>query len=86
MNKDLRVKLGEITSQRSIAQGLGVTPQAVNQWFAKSVIPARFVLKLSELVGWAITPHEVRPDLYPNKNDGLPDSLKRHRHTEQGEA
>jgi len=72
MNEDIRMKLCAITSQRAIAQGLGVTPQAVNQWFAKSVIPARFVLKLCEFVGWAITPHEVRPDLYPSKLDGMP--------------
>ncbi|HIC0772501.1 TPA: helix-turn-helix domain-containing protein [Klebsiella pneumoniae] len=51
---------------------MGVTPQAVNQWFAKSVIPARFVLKLCEFVGWAITPHQVRPDLYPSELDGMP--------------
>ena len=72
MNEDIRVKLCAITSQRAIAQGLGVTPQAVNQWFAKSVIPARFVLKLCEFVGWAITPHEVRPDLDPSELDGMP--------------
>ncbi|HBR4221385.1 transcriptional regulator [Enterococcus faecalis] len=66
------MKLCAITSQRAIAQGLGVTPQAVNQWFAKSVIPARFVLKLCEFVGWAITPHQVRPDLYPSELDGMP--------------
>lgn len=72
MNEDVREKLDAITSQRAIAQGLGVTPQAVNQWFAKSVIPARFVLKLCEFVGWAITPHEVRPDLYPSELDGMP--------------
>ncbi|HBT4572583.1 transcriptional regulator [Klebsiella pneumoniae] len=72
MNEEIRVKLCAITSQRAIAQGLGVTPQAVNQWFAKSVIPARFVLKLCEFVGWAITPHQVRPDLYPSELDGMP--------------
>ena len=72
MKEDIRLKLCAITSQRAIAKGLGVTPQAVNQWFAKSVIPARFVLKLCEFVGWSITPHEVRPDLYPSKLDGMP--------------
>ncbi|HAT2830966.1 TPA: helix-turn-helix domain-containing protein [Klebsiella oxytoca] len=72
MKENIRAKLCAITSQRAIAQGLGVTPQAVNQWFAKSVIPARFVLKLCEFVGWAITPHEIRPDLYPSELDGIP--------------
>jgi DNA-binding transcriptional regulator YdaS (Cro superfamily) len=57
---------------KSDCSRLGSNSQAVNQWFAKSVIPARFVLKLCEFVGWAITPHQVRPDLYPSELDGMP--------------
>ncbi|EMM3426402.1 transcriptional regulator [Klebsiella aerogenes] len=72
MNENVRMKLSAIVSQKAIAQGLGVTPQAVNQWFAKSAIPPRFVLKLCEFVGWGVTPHELRPDLYPSKLDGMP--------------
>ncbi|MCV5295753.1 hypothetical protein OFC42_28600, partial [Escherichia coli] len=22
---------------------------------------------------WSVTPHELRPDIYPNPNDGLPE-------------
>ncbi|AUY89007.1 helix-turn-helix domain-containing protein [Klebsiella aerogenes] len=72
MDESVRVKLSAIVSQKAIAQGLGVTPQAVNQWFTKSAIPPRFVLKLCEFVGWVVTPHELRPDLYPSKLDGMP--------------
>ncbi|MCP5756745.1 helix-turn-helix domain-containing protein, partial [Klebsiella pneumoniae] len=39
--------------------------------FTKSAIPPRFVLKLCEFVGWVVTPHELRPDLYPSKLDGI---------------
>ncbi|HHZ9912221.1 TPA: YdaS family helix-turn-helix protein, partial [Escherichia coli] len=36
-------KLRALIAQNAIARNLGVTPQAVNQWFSKSTIPARFV-------------------------------------------
>lgn len=65
-------RLQKLVTQRAIAKGLGITPQAVNQWFSKSSIPPTFVLRVCELVGWRVTPHELRPDLYPNPNDGLP--------------
>lgn len=86
MNEIVRSRLGLLFSQRAIAKGLGITPQAVNQWFNKSVIPPRFVLPVCELTGWKVTPHEVRPDLYPSTDDGLPDNLKGLCHTEQSEV
>ena len=76
MNETVRSRLGELLSQRAISKGLGITPQAVNQWFSKSVIPPRFVLQLCELTGWKVIPHEVRPDLYPSTDDGLPETLR----------
>ncbi|EMC3249606.1 helix-turn-helix domain-containing protein [Salmonella enterica] len=69
-------RLQKLVSQRDIAKAMGITPQAVNQWFSKSSIPSTFVLRVCELVDWRITPHEVRPDLYPSRYDGLPDSLR----------
>ncbi|KAA5923442.1 helix-turn-helix domain-containing protein [Pantoea sp. Bo_2] len=73
MNESIRQKITLVISQRGIAKALGITPQAVNQWFIKSTIPPRFVLPLCELVDWMVTPHEVRPDLYPSAKDGLHD-------------
>lgn len=35
-------------------------------------VPDGRVLQLCETVGWTTTPHEVRPDLYPHPDDGLP--------------
>ncbi|MDM7114292.1 Rha family transcriptional regulator, partial [Klebsiella pneumoniae] len=34
------------------------------------VVPADRVLQIYEVTG--VTPHELRPDLYPNTTDGLP--------------
>ena len=50
MNDDVRDRLRGLTSQRAIAKRLGITPQAVNQWFNKPHIPPRFVLPICELV------------------------------------
>lgn len=76
MNEIVRSRLERLLSQRAISKGLGITPQAVNQWFSKSVIPPRFVLQLCELTDWKVIPHEVRPDLYPSVDDGLPEKLR----------
>jgi DNA-binding transcriptional regulator YdaS (Cro superfamily) len=45
--------------------------QTVNGWF-KNKIPGELVLKVSEVLEFKVTPHELRPDLYPNPTDGLP--------------
>ncbi|GER63374.1 hypothetical protein CSC35_0139 [Enterobacter hormaechei] len=45
--------------------------QTVNGWF-KNKIPGELVLKVSKAVDWQVTPNELRPDLYPNPKDGLP--------------
>lgn len=34
--------------------------------------PAEYVLPICDTVDWRITPHEMRPDLYPHPTDGLP--------------
>ncbi|BDB47333.1 TPA: transcriptional regulator [Escherichia coli] len=70
-------KLRALIAQNAIARNLGVTPQAVNQWFSKSTIPARFVLRVCEVVAWKVTPHGLRPDLYPHPEDGIPNLLRK---------
>lgn len=36
------------------------------------VPPAETVIAICESCGWQITPHELRDDIYPNADDGLP--------------
>ncbi|ECQ7479803.1 transcriptional regulator [Citrobacter meridianamericanus] len=76
MNDCARARLISLTSQRAIAKHLGITPQAVNQWFNKPGIPPRFVIPICELVCWEVTPHEIRPDLYPGIKDGVPEPFR----------
>ena len=48
--------------------------QSVANWIAKNRVPSERVIQLCQWGGWAVTPHQLRPDIYPNKNDGLPSS------------
>ncbi|EIQ80106.1 hypothetical protein SF123566_8473 [Shigella flexneri 1235-66] len=45
---------------------------SVSRWKTryKGVVPADRVLPIFNATG--VTPHELRPDLYPNPTDGLP--------------
>jgi len=36
------------------------------------VPPPEAVLAIAATVDWQVTPHELRPDIYPNPSDGLP--------------
>lgn len=76
MDEKIRYRLRIAVSQRAIAKALGISPQAVNQWFSKSVIPPRYVLPICEMTGWKIVPHDVRPELYPSPEDGIPAHLR----------
>ena len=58
-----------IGSAAAVARALGVTKGAVSQW---SVVPADRVIPVAQATGWRVTPHELRPDLYPNAGDGVP--------------
>lgn len=53
----------------ALGKALGLSRGAASQW---SEIPAGHVLALCEATGWKVSPHQVRPDLYPNPSDALP--------------
>jgi DNA-binding transcriptional regulator YdaS (Cro superfamily) len=53
-----------------LSLSLGLHKTAVYKWGDQC--PPERVLGVSELTGWAVTPHQLRPDLYPNRLDGLP--------------
>jgi DNA-binding transcriptional regulator YdaS (Cro superfamily) len=53
----------------ALALALGLDRTAVYSW---KECPHERVLPVSELVGWSVTPHQLRPDLYPNPTDALP--------------
>ena len=78
MNEAIQQKIISLCgSQSELARRLGKNSQTVSVWFrtqvaSTEVLNACRVLKVSEVVDFKVTPHELRPDLYPNPTDGLP--------------
>jgi DNA-binding transcriptional regulator YdaS (Cro superfamily) len=59
--------------QVALAKRIGVPAVLVHQWaHNKRQIPADRVLSVSRATEWRVTPHQLRPDIYPNPTDGLP--------------
>lgn len=54
-----------------IAKHFRVSRQAVWKWIDEGIPPGR-VIAFSYLLSWRYTPHQLRPDIYPNPWDGLP--------------
>ncbi len=72
MNEYLKMKIRSEFSQAELGRSMGLAQQVISRWMNGHQIPANRVLKLCELMGWGVVPHELRPDLYPNPTDGIP--------------
>lgn len=63
---------GKGTAARLAVQ-IGVSPVLISQWRTeRRTIPGDRVIPIARATGWRVTPHELRPDLYPNAGDGVP--------------
>lgn len=38
--------------------------------------PPEYVIAIAAATRWRLTPHDLRPDIYPNPTDGLPVDLQ----------
>lgn len=79
MSKSFLIKAVEILGgQVATAKSLGVAQAHVWAWINKTKdgIPAKNVIAVSKATEWIVTPHQLRPDLYPHPMDGLPDHLR----------
>lgn len=68
-------KAVSIVGLKPLAIAIDVSYQAV-QNYLKTRTPSEKVIGVSKATHWKITPHELRPDLYPHPNDGLPADLR----------
>lgn len=68
----LEKAIKNVGSGSALARRLGVSPMTVSYWRSRSagIVPVERVIAIFELTG--VTPHELRPDIYPNPTDGLP--------------
>jgi DNA-binding transcriptional regulator YdaS (Cro superfamily) len=71
MEKQLQLKLLSIMSQSELGRRLGKKPQTISGWF-KNRVPAEEVLPACQALEWQVSPHELRPDKYPNPTDAIP--------------
>jgi DNA-binding transcriptional regulator YdaS (Cro superfamily) len=56
----LREALKAIGGPTALGRKLGITSQAISQW---DKVPSAQVIRVARITG--ISPHELRPDLYP---------------------
>lgn len=75
--------VGLAGGQASLANVLATEEEPIKQahvwnWINKTAngIPERHVIRACKSVDWQVTPHELRPDIYPHPHDGLPDHLR----------
>lgn len=60
------------SNSSKLAEKLGVSSMTISHWKKRygGVVPKGRVFPIFHVTG--ITPHELRPDMYPNPTDGLP--------------
>ena len=57
-----------LKSQVAVARAVGVSPQAVSEILRRGKrVPAEWCLPIETATAGAVTRHDLRPDLYPNK-------------------
>lgn len=66
---DKAIKAAGSTRKLSIA--LGVTSMSVSHWKNRDqwIVPPSYIFPIFKMID--VTPHEMRPDLYPNPTDGF---------------
>ena len=74
--KDALNKVIDLVGLKALATALGVSYQAVQKYVANGEMVADRVLTACEAVNWQVTPHQLRPDLYPHPQDGLPAHMR----------
>ena len=74
MKKEINDLVARRFTQAEIGQRLNVSQQTVFKWLKKQV-PSGRVIPLCQLMGWEVTPHELRPDLHPTPISGIPEGV-----------
>lgn len=62
---------GSLTVKEA-AEASGLSVQAVYKWEKSGRVPADHVIAIARATGWQVAPHDLRPDIYPHPEDGMP--------------
>ena len=72
-----------VDGQVALAEVLATEEEPIKQahvwrWLNTTAegIPAKHVIRACRAVNWQVTPHQLRPDVYPHPDDGLPAHLR----------
>lgn len=72
MNPALEKAISLAGSQVALAKAIGKRQAHIWSWMNKHPVSPEAVIPICKAVAWGVTPHEMRPDLYPNPTDGMP--------------
>lgn len=72
----LQKAINRVGSQVKLASLLGISTQSVNRWKNRyhGKVPSSRVIDIYKITG--VTPHELRPDLYPYPSGSFPEFEK----------
>lgn len=71
------IELCDGKTQTALGLKIGKPQATVSAWVNRFMcVGVDSVLKVSEATNWQVTPHELRPDIYPHPHDGLPENLR----------
>lgn len=73
-NKSLKVAVS-IVGLKPLAKSIGVSYQSI-QKYLQTKAPSEKVISIANTTNWKVTPHELRPDIYPHPQDGLPEHIR----------
>lgn len=62
--------------QEKLAGLVGGRQTRISEWKRRGNVPPEIVIAVSQAVGFRVTPHQLRPDLYPHPDDGLPTEMR----------
>jgi DNA-binding transcriptional regulator YdaS (Cro superfamily) len=61
------------TSRADFANALEVSESLVGHWCnGLRPVPPEQAIRVAKITKWQVTPHQLRPDIWPNATDALP--------------
>jgi len=76
--KALELAISLAGSQSALAERIGKKQSHVWSWMNRDrKCPSAMAIPVASAVGYRVTPHELRPDIYPHPHDGLPEAMRK---------
>lgn len=74
-----------VGSQTALANACGIKQAHIWNWLNRDKrVPAEYVIPVCRATQFKVAPNEIRPDIYPNKTDGIPPGKPKSRRSSGG--